>query len=138
MTIEMPCLTWESHDITKNGTTRRGQQNRQGPRLQPDNPQWQPKAKDSWLLGDLLPLKKFPLAGSTSLIVGYRAMSTLAMKQCPKRQTSSPRSTVYRQCAKVYTDYWEDYVGVNCGGQEADNHRCKGAAACRITCAMSY
>jgi len=57
MAIEMTCPTCGSHDISKNGTTRRGQQNykcRDCGRQFVEAPQWQPKSKDPFGLVDLL------------------------------------------------------------------------------------
>jgi insertion element IS1 protein InsB len=66
MTIEMTCPTCGSHDISKNGTTRRGKQNykcRDCNRQFVANPQWKPKDKGTQALVDLLLLEKIPLAG---------------------------------------------------------------------------
>ncbi len=49
MKIEMTCPTCGSHDISKNGTTRRGKQNykcRDCNRQFVEDPQWKPKDKD--------------------------------------------------------------------------------------------
>jgi len=49
MAIEMTCPTCGSHDISKNGTTRRGKQNykcRDCGHQFVEAPQWQPKSKD--------------------------------------------------------------------------------------------
>ena len=66
MAIEMTCPTCGSHDISKNGTTRRGKQNykcRDCGRQFVEDPQWQPKDKHTFGLVDLLLLEKIPLAG---------------------------------------------------------------------------
>jgi transposase-like protein len=66
MTIEMTCPTCGSHDISKNGTTRRGKQNykcRDCNRQFVEDPQWKPKNKDTRALVNLLLLEKIPLAG---------------------------------------------------------------------------
>jgi len=66
MAIEMTCPTCGSHDISKNGTTRRGKQNykcRDCGRQFVEDPQWQPKDKDTFGLIHLLLLEKIPLAG---------------------------------------------------------------------------
>jgi insertion element IS1 protein InsB len=63
MAIEMTCPTCGSHDISKNGMTRRGKQNhkcRDCGRQFVEDPQWQPKAKDTFGLVNLLLLKKIP------------------------------------------------------------------------------
>lgn len=62
---EMTCPTCGSHDISKNGTTRRGKQNhkcRDCGRQFVEDPQWKPKDKHEQSLVDLL-LEKIPLAG---------------------------------------------------------------------------
>jgi insertion element IS1 protein InsB len=69
MTIEMTCPTCGSHDISKNGTTRRVSRNdkcRDCNRQFVEDPQWKPKAKDTRSLVDLLLLEKIALAGITS------------------------------------------------------------------------
>ncbi|MEO1149329.1 MAG: IS1 family transposase, partial [Cyanobacteria bacterium J06638_22] len=66
MAIEMTCPTCGSHDISKNGTTRRGKQNykcRDCGRQFVEDPQWQPKSKDTFGLVNVLLLEKIPLAG---------------------------------------------------------------------------
>ena len=66
MAIEMTCPTCCSHDISKNGTTRRGKQNykcRDCGRQFVSDPQWKPKAKDTFDLVNLLLLEKLSLAG---------------------------------------------------------------------------
>ncbi len=66
MTIERTCPTCGSHDISKNGTTRRGKQNykcRDCNRQFVEDPQWKPKDKDTQSLINLLLLEKIPLAG---------------------------------------------------------------------------
>ena len=63
---EMTCPTCGSHDISKNGMTRRGKQNykcRDCKRQFVEAPQWKPKDKDTFALVDLLLLEKIPLAG---------------------------------------------------------------------------
>lgn len=60
------CPSCGSDDIMKNGTTRRGKQNhkcRDCGRQFVENPQWQPKAKDTYGLIDRLLLERIPLAG---------------------------------------------------------------------------
>jgi insertion element IS1 protein InsB len=66
MTPELTCPTCSSHDISKNGTTRRGKQNykcRDCNRQFVEDPQWQPKDKDTLSLIGLLLLEKIALAG---------------------------------------------------------------------------
>ena len=66
MKVEMTCPTCGSHDISKNGTTRRGKQNhkcRDCNRQFVEDPQWKPKDKDMRGRIDLLLLEKIPLAG---------------------------------------------------------------------------
>lgn len=63
---EMTCPTCGSHDISKNGTTRRGKQNykcRDCGRQFVEDPQWKPKDKNTFKLVDLLLLEKLSLAG---------------------------------------------------------------------------
>lgn len=63
---EMTCPTCSSHDISKNGTTRRGKQNykcRDCSRQFVEGLQWKPKDKNDFVLIDLLLLQKLPLAG---------------------------------------------------------------------------
>ena len=174
MKIELTCPTCGSHDISKNGTTRRGKQNykcRDCNRQFVEDPQWKPKAKDTRSLVDLLLLEKIPLAGIARATgvsdswrqdyvnACYKAVSKTA-KVVPKAKGKlkvqmyelwsfvnnkgnkqwvwlaidadtreiigchiGDRSresaialwqsipAVYRQCAKVYTDYWEAYSG---------------------------
>ena len=172
---EMTCPTCGSHDISKNGTTRRGKQNykcRDCGRQFVEDPQWKPKDKDTFSLVELLLLEKIPLAGiaratkvSESWLQDYvnqfyRSVSkrvevvpkakgklkvqmdelwsfvdSKADKQwvwialdvetrevvgCyigDRTRRSAKRlwqsmPAVYRQCATVYTDYWESYVDV--------------------------
>lgn len=175
MAIEMTCPTCGSHDISKNGTTRRGKQNykcRDCNRQFVEDPQWKPKDKDTRSLVDLLLLEKIPLAGiarathvSDSWLQGY---ANAGYEAVPKAAEVVPKAkgklnvqmdelwsfvdnkgnkqwvwlaidadtreiigchigdrsresaialwqsipAVYRQCAKVYTDYWEAYVNV--------------------------
>jgi IS1 family transposase/transposase-like protein len=66
MAIEMTCPTCGSHDISKNGTTRRGKQNhkcRDCGRQLVEDPQWKPKDKDTFSLVNLLLLERIALAG---------------------------------------------------------------------------
>jgi insertion element IS1 protein InsB len=66
MKIEMTCPTCGSHDISKNGTTRRGKQNykcRDCNRQFVEDPQWKPKDKDTRSFVNLLLLEKISLAG---------------------------------------------------------------------------
>lgn len=66
MTPEMTCPTCGFHDISKNGTTRRGKQNykcRDCGRQFVEDPQWKPKDNDTFGLVDLLLLERIPLAG---------------------------------------------------------------------------
>lgn len=66
MTIEMTCPTCGSHDISKNGTSHRGKQNykcRDCGRQFVENPQWQPKPKETKALVNRLLHEKIPLAG---------------------------------------------------------------------------
>ena len=63
---EMTCPTCGSHDIVKNGLTRRAKQNykcKDCGRQFVEDPQWKPKDKDTFGLVDLLLLEKIPLAG---------------------------------------------------------------------------
>ena len=177
MTIkpEMTCPTCGSHDISKNGTTRRGKQNykcRDCGRQFVEDPQWKPKDKDMLGLINLLLLEKIPLAGiaratgaSESWLQTYvndcYASVTKAVKVVPKakgklivqmdelwsfvdnkgnkqwvwlamdaqsreiigcaigdrsresaKQLYQSLPGVYRQCAKIYTNYWEAYETV--------------------------
>ena len=175
MRVEMTCPTCGSHDISKNGTTRRGKQNykcRDCNRQFVEDPQWKPKDKNEQSLVDLLLLEKIPLAGiaratgvSESWLQNYvnacyewvskvakvmhkpkgklsvqmdelwsfvddkgnRQWVWLAMDADTReiigchigpRSRESARalwqslSAVYRQCAVVYTDYWEAYETV--------------------------
>ncbi len=66
MKIEMTCPTCGSHDISKNGTTRRGKQNdkcRDCNRQFVEDPQWKPNDNDTRSLVNLLLLEKIALAG---------------------------------------------------------------------------
>ena len=175
MNVEMTCPTCGSHEISKNGTTRRGKQNykcRDCKRQFVEDPQWQPKDKDTRSLVDLLLLEKIALAGivratgvSESWLQEYVNTHYVTVPQAaevvPKakgklkvqmdelwsfvdhkgnkqwvwlaldadtrevigchvgdRSRASARSLwqslpgVYRQCAVVYTDYWEAYETV--------------------------
>lgn len=175
MAIEMTCPTCGSHDISKNGTTRRGKQNykcRDCGRQFVENPQWKPREKDSTAMIDRLLLEKIPLAGiarvlkvSESWLQGYvnqyyeevprevqvtrKPQGTLAVQMdelwsfvddkgnkqwvwlaldvetreivgCHIGDRSSDSALalwqsmpgVYRQCAVMYTDYWEAYEAV--------------------------
>jgi len=175
MTTEMTCPTCGSHEISKNGTTKRGKQNykcRDCHRQFVEDPQRKPKDKATLSLVDLLLLEKIPLAGiarvtgvSNSWLQHYVNDSYEAV---PKTAEVMPKAKgkmkvqmdelwsfvdnkgnkqwvwlaidvdtrevigchignrsresaialwqsipgVYRQCAKVYTDYWEAYVDV--------------------------
>jgi insertion element IS1 protein InsB len=175
MTPELTCPTCGSHDISKNGTTRRGKQNykcRDCNRQFVEEPQWKPKDKDTQSLIDLLLLEKIPLAGiaratgvSSSWLQEYVNACYEAVPQAVKvlpkakgklkvqmdelwsfvahkgnkqwvwlaldantrevvgchigdRSRESARALwqslpgVYRQCATVYTDFWEAYETV--------------------------
>ena len=175
MAIEMTCPTCGSHDISKNGMTRRGKQNhkcRDCGRQFVEDPQWQPKNKDTIGLVNLLLLEKIPLAGiaratqvSASWLQGHvndtyaqvpqaasvvpKAKGTLTVQMdelwsfvdrkgnkqwvwlamdadtreiigchIGDRSRASALALwqslppVYRQCAQVYTDYWEAYETV--------------------------
>lgn len=175
MTPELTCPTCGSHDISKNGLTRRGKQNhkcRDCNRQFVEDPQWKPKDKDTQSLIDLLLLEKIPLAGiaratgvSSSWLQDYVNAFYEAVPQeaevLPKakgklkvqmdelwsfvddkgnkqwvwlaldantrevigchigdRSRESARALwaslpgVYRQCATVYTDFWEAYETV--------------------------
>lgn len=82
----MTCPTCGSHDISKNGTTRRGKQNykcRDCNRQFVEDPQWKPKDTDTRALVNLL-----LLGPPGSLRVGGKAMSTLATRPRQKRQQS--------------------------------------------------
>lgn len=62
----MTCPTCGSHDISKNGTTRRGKQNykcRDCGRQFVEDPQWKPKNKDTSSLVDLMLPERLSLAG---------------------------------------------------------------------------
>jgi insertion element IS1 protein InsB len=175
MTPELTCPTCGSHDISKNGLTRRGKQNhkcRDCNRQFVEDPQWKPKDKDTQSLVDLLLLEKLPLAGiaratgvSSRWLQDYVNACYEAIPQevevLPKakgklkvqmdelwsfvdhkgnkqwvwlaldantrevvgchigdRSRESARALwqslpgVYRQCATVYTDFWEAYETV--------------------------
>ncbi|BAU42450.1 IS1 family transposase [Leptolyngbya sp. O-77] len=142
MTIERICPTCGSHDISKNGTTRRGKQNykcRDCNRQFVEDPQWKPKDKDTRAFVNLLLLEKIPLAGiarvsgvSDSWLqiyanARYKAVPKAAIDAdtreiigCHIGERSRVSAialwqstpAVYRQCAKVYTDDWEAYVTV--------------------------
>ena len=175
MRVEMTCPTCGSHEISKNGTTRRGKQNykcRDCNRQFVEDPQWKPKDKNTEALVNLLLLEKIPLAGiaratgvSDSWLQNY---VNACYESVPKAAAVVPKAkgkmkvqmdelwsfvdnkgskewvwlaidadtreiigcyigdrsresaialwqsipAVYRQCAKVYTDYWEAYVSV--------------------------
>lgn len=172
---EMTCPTCGSHDISKNGTTRRGKQNykcRDCGRQFVEDPQWKPKDKNEQSLIDLLLLEKIPLAGinratgvSESWLQNYvnicyesvpqaaevvrKAPGKLTVQMdelwsfvdnkgnkqwvwlaidantrevigCHVGDRSRTSATalwqslpgVYRQCAVVYTDYWDAYKTV--------------------------
>ncbi|NJN23634.1 MAG: IS1 family transposase [Acaryochloridaceae cyanobacterium RL_2_7] len=175
MKEEKTCPTCGSHDISKNGTTRRGKQNhkcRDCGRQFVENPQWRPKHKELNEDVERLLLEKIPLAGIARVLnvseaglqkqvnAHYEAVPK-TLNVLPKRKTKlavemdelwsfvdhkgnkqwvwlaldrvsreiiglyiGDRSResaqqlwnslpgVYRQCAKVYTDYWEAYVTV--------------------------
>ena len=175
MKEEKTCPTCGSHDISKNGTTRRGKQNykcRDCGRQFVENPQWRPKQKELKEDVERLLLEKIPLAGIARVLnisesglqkqvnAHYEAVPQ-TLNVLPKRKTKltvemdelwsfvdhkgnkqwvwlaldrasreiiglyiGDRSResaqqlwnslpgVYRQCAKVYTDYWEAYVTV--------------------------
>ncbi|MEO0757878.1 MAG: IS1 family transposase [Cyanobacteria bacterium J06648_16] len=171
----MTCPTCGSHDISKNGTTRRGKQNykcRDCGRQFVEDPQWKPKDKDTFSLIDLLLLEKIPLAGIARVTrvssSWLQAQVNQTYAKVPKTATVVPKAKgklsvqmdelwsfvddkgnkqwvwlamdadtreilgchigdrsrasakqlwqslpgVYRQCAKVYTDYWEAYETV--------------------------
>ena len=175
MAIEMTCPTCGSHDISKNGMTRRGKQNhkcRDCGRQFVENPQWKPKDKDTFSLINLLLLEKIPLAGiarvsgvshswlqayvnqayaqvarTASVVPKAKGKLTVQMDELwsfvgdkgnkqwvwlaidadtreiigchvgdrsrdSARQLWQSIPAVYRQCAKVYTDYWESYKTV--------------------------
>jgi insertion element IS1 protein InsB len=175
MQIELTCPTCGSHDISKNGMTRRGKQNykcRDCKRQFVEDPQWKPKDKDTLSLVDLLLLEKIPLAGiarvtgvSESWLQKYvndyyttvpeevdvlpkdKGKLTVQMDELwsfvdqkgnkqwvwlaldadtreiigcyiGDRSREAARAlwqsipAVYRQCATVYTDYWEAYETV--------------------------
>jgi insertion element IS1 protein InsB len=175
MQLELTCPACGSHDISKNGTTRRGKQNykcRDCNRQFVEDPQWKPKDKDTLSLVDLLLLEKIPLAGivratgiSESWLQNYvnnyyttvpKRVNVLSKDKgklkvqmdelwsfvdhkgnkqwvwlaldadtreiigcyIGDRSRESARAlwqsipAVYRQCAIVYTDYWEAYETV--------------------------
>jgi IS1 family transposase/transposase-like protein len=175
MNPEMTCPTCGSHDIVKNGLTRRAKQNykcKDCGRQFVEDPQWKPKDKDTVSLVNLLLLEKIPLAGiaraaqvseswlqehanevyahvpRTTLVIpkargqltvqmdelwsfvdhkGNKQWVWLAMDADTRevigchigdRSRASARAlwqslpSVYRQCAVVYTDYWEAYETV--------------------------
>jgi IS1 family transposase/transposase-like protein len=65
------CPTCGADDIMKNGTTRRGKQNykcRDCGRQFVENPQWQPKDKDTCALINRLLLERIPLAGIAQVL----------------------------------------------------------------------
>lgn len=172
---EMTCPTCGSHDISKNGMTRRGKQNykcRDCGRQFVEDPQWKPKDKSDLVLIDLLLLERLPLAGisrvadvSESWLQSYvndvyedipreavvtpkvKGKLTVQMDElwsfvddkgnkqwvwlamdaatreiigCHVGDRSRVSAvalwqslpSVYRQCAKVYTDCWEAYETV--------------------------
>jgi insertion element IS1 protein InsB len=100
MTPEMTCPTCGSHDISKNGTTRRGKQNykcRDCNRQFVEDPQWKPKDKDTLSLIDLLLLEKIALAGIAratgvseswlqGYVQGYYSTVSQVVKVLPKTQ----------------------------------------------------
>jgi transposase-like protein len=98
MAIEMTCPTCGSHDISKNGMTRRGKQNHNCydcGRQFVEDPQWQPKAKDTFGLVNLLLLEKIPLAGI--------ARAAQVSNSCCKSTSTPPRLTkVASQSPKGY------------------------------------
>ena len=177
MTIkpEMTCPTCGSHDISKNGMTRRGKQNykcRDCGRQFVEDPQWKPKDRNEQRLIDLLLLEKIPLAGIARATGVSKSWLQNYVNACyewvPKTATVKPKAKgklkvqmdelwsfvddkgnkqwvwlamdadsrevigchigdrsrksaialwqslpgVYRQCAVVYTDYWESYETV--------------------------
>ena len=175
MAIAMTSPTCGSHDISKNGTTRRGKQNhkcRDCGRQFVEDPQWQPKDKDTFGLVNLLLLEKIPLAGiarvtqvsecwlqeyiidinatvprTASVVPKAKGKLTVQMDElwsfvdnkgnkqwvwlamdadtreiigchigdrsrASARQLWQALPAVYRQCARVYTDYWESYKTV--------------------------
>ncbi len=175
MKIEQSCPTCGSHDIMKNGTTRRGKQNHKCKdcgRQFVEDPQWKPKDRDTVSLINLLLLEKIPLAGiaratgvseswlqkyvndfyetvpqevevlpkvNGKLVVqmdelwsfvdnkGNKQWVWLAMDAITReiigcyigdRSRESAQALwdslpkVYRQCARVYTDFWEAYKTV--------------------------
>ncbi len=66
MTIEMTCPTCGAHDVSKNGTTHRGEQNykcRDCGRQFVEDPQWQAKPKETKALVKRLLHEKILLAG---------------------------------------------------------------------------
>lgn len=171
----MTCPTCGSHNISKNGTSHRGKQNykcRDCGRQFVEDPQWQPKPKETKALVNRLLHEKIPLAGiaratetSKSWVQNqanatYRSVPKVA-EVVPKpksplkvqmdelwsfvdhkgnkqwvwlaidaetrevigcyisdRSRASARAlweslpAVHRQCAKVYTDFWDAYVTV--------------------------
>lgn len=172
---EMTCPTCGSHDISKNGMTRRGKQNykcRDCKRQFVEDPQWKPKDKDTFVLVDLLLLEKIPLAGIARATGVSESWLQSYVNACyewvPKVAEVMPKAKgqlkvqmdelwsfvddkgnkqwvwlaidadirevigchignrsresaialwqslpgVYRQCAVVYTDYWEAYETV--------------------------
>lgn len=177
MTIkpEMTCPTCGSHDISKNGMTRRGKQNykcRDCGRQFVEDPQWKPKDRNEQSLIDLLMLEKLPLAGIARATGVSKSWLQNYVNACyewvAKAATVMPKAKgklkvqmdelwsfvddkgnkqwvwlamdadsrevigchvgnrsresaialwqslpgVYRQCAVVYTDYWEAYETV--------------------------
>lgn len=175
MNVEMTCPTCGSHDISKNGTTRRGKQNykcRDCNRQFVEDPQWKPKDKNEQRLVDLLLLEKIPLAGIARATGVSKSWLQNYVNACyelvPKVAEVMPKAKgklkaqmdelwsfvddkgnkqwvwlaldvhtrevigchigdrsrasaimlwqslpgVYRQCAVVYTDYWEAYETV--------------------------
>ena len=82
---EMTCPTCGSHDISKNGMTRRGKQNykcRDCNRQFVEDPQWKLKDKDTFALVDLLLLEKIPLAGIARATGGSESWLQNYMNAC--------------------------------------------------------
>jgi insertion element IS1 protein InsB len=175
MAIEMTCPTCGSHDLSKNGMSHRGKQNykcRDCGRQFVEDPQWQPKPKETKALVNRLLHEKIPLVGiarATEVSEGWlQGHVNVVYEAVPKTAVVIPKPkgpltvqmdelwsfvdhkgnkqwvwlaidaetreiigchigdrsresakalwqsipAVYRQCAKVYTDFWEAYVTV--------------------------
>jgi predicted Fe-S protein YdhL (DUF1289 family) len=125
MEIEMTCLTCGSHDLSKNSTTRRGQQNykcRDCNRQFVEVPQWKLKDKDTRSFVGRLLLEKIPLAAiaratqvSDSWLQGY---ANACYGAVPKAAEVIPKAK--GKLSVQMTDFWEVYVtAIPCKRHEA-------------------